>query len=234
MRYAFGLAAAAIIALPAGSSAQAPTRGSAVIVPRAGYINYSKSTGIKPAPFVGVDLMYNLSRFFSVGPSLMVSQPETNGEDFGAALIYGDTTYLFRVTQPLTVFNASLNASAHLPTYGRVSPFITGGVGYYTLYLDPQVSNGSKRFGRMSLNASAGAAFRFNKSTGIELSVGDMIFTDNDRNRLNPVTTAFQNRFAEEFPVESSNSKTAHNLVFGLGFTFTPSGNIETDEEDKK
>lgn len=233
MRYALGLAAAVLLALPAGSSAQAPSRGSAVIVPRAGYIDYSKSTGIKPAPFVGVDLMYNLTRFFSVGPSLMVSQPETNGNDFGAALIYGDTTFLFRVTQPLTMFNAGLNASAHLPTYGRISPFLTGGAGYYTMYLDPQVSNGSKRFGRLSYNASAGAAFRFSKSTGIEISVGDLIFTDNDRNRLNPVRTAFQNRFADVFPVESSNSRTAHNLVFSLGFTFTPSGNIDTEEDTK-
>lgn len=241
------LAAAAAAVLPcAAVSAQqtgggAPARASSpsmasrvLLIPRGGYINYATNTAIKGAPMVGLDVRYNANRFFSVSPSLTVSQPRTDGNYFPAALFYGDTlTQLFRVTQPLTVLDAALTGVARVADLGRVSPYAMGGVGVYTLYLDPQVNNGSRRISHMSYTAGAGLNFRISERTGLVLDVRDIIFTNYDRDRINPVgASASAFRYLDDFPKArpQGGATSMNNFAFSLGFTFIPAGSGVTTE----
>jgi hypothetical protein len=221
----------------APAPASSPSMASRVLlIPRGGFINYATNTAIKGAPLVGLDVRYNVSRFFSVAPSLTVSQPRTNGDYFPAALFYGDTlTQLFRVTQPLTMLDAAITGVAHAGDFGRVSPYVQGGVGVYTLYLDPEVSSGEKRISHTSYSIGGGLNFRITGRTGLVLDVRDLVFTNYDRDRMNPVrSNASAIRYLDDFPKArpQGGATSMHNVAFSLGFTFIPTGSGTTEGED--
>lgn len=208
-----------------------------VLIPRGGYINYATNTAIKGAPMIGLDVRYNLGRFFAVSPSLTVSQPKTDGAYFPAALYQGDTTQLFAVTQPVTMLDAALTGVGHLGDLGRLSPYAIAGVGVYTLYLDPQVNNGDRRLSHMSYSVGGGLNFRLTNRTGLVLDARDLILTNFDRDRMNPVHgNAVATRFLDTFPKARSQggATSMHNVVLSLGFTFTPTGAGVTGEGENE
>lgn len=234
MRHHFRLAlVAGLVAatsLTAGTaSAQDETRstGSFIVIPRAGLVRYAEGTSLENAGFLGFEALYGLQRWLSIGTAITVSQPSTRKEDFPAAFAYEDTTFLFLVRQPVTMFDAGLTAHGTLPTLGRIAPYILGGVGYTTLYLDPQTEGRDERVGMMSFQVGGGADLRLSNSAGIRLEARDLGFVGYDRERLNPVSPAYQayNRFQEILPARTPSKKdaTMHNLVLSIGFTFTPS-----------
>jgi hypothetical protein len=140
----------------------------------------------------------------------------------------GDTTFLYRAQQPIQMADVNLIAVMRLPAFGKLAPYVRGGVGGYTLFLDPQVSDqvgqgGRNRVQRMSINAGAGLGYRFNESVGVTLDVRDMIFMNYDRERLNPVRPAARlARFIEDFPTPPEEKSTVHNIMIQLGFSFVP------------
>jgi len=244
MRLLNALAAGAVLsafAVPADaqqSTPQAQNYRTSLIVAKGGYINYERDLGLRPAPFVGMDLRYRITPFFALAPSVTVSQPRTDGDYFGASLIYDDTTYFFQVSQPVTMLDVGLNAVLSIPEVGAFAPYVSGGGGVYAFYLDPQVNSArDKRFSRFSLSAGAGATVRLKGGTGLQFEVRDFIMLDTDRERFNPVGARFNNsRFAEDFRAPSVYDKgsASHNLVFSVGFTFTPNSGAGRDTEEDR
>lgn len=234
MRHHFRLALVAglvlgtsLAARPASAQAEERSTGQFVVIPRAGLVRFADGTSLEQAGFLGFEALYNLQRWLSVGTSITVSQPTTRKEDFPAAFAYEDTTFLFLVRQPVTLFDAGLTAHGTLPTFGRVAPYILGGVGYSTLYLDPQTEGRDERIGLVSFQVGGGADLRLSNSAGIRIEARDLGFLGYDRERLNPVNPAYQayNRFQDVLPERTPSKKdgTMHNLVLSIGFTFTPS-----------
>jgi hypothetical protein len=228
MRLLSRIALVAILGLTGREAvAQATAAQPVTIVPRGGYIRYDDATSLKPTGFIGFEVLYRVAPFLSLGPSINIARPTTNGDDFPAAFTYGDTTFLFRAQQPVTMFDAGLSAHATLPTFSVLSPYLIGGIGYYTLYLDPQTSGAEKRYGRASYQFGGGADIRFSANTGIRLEVRDLVMSNFDRDRLNPVGERFNGytRFASAFPERTPSTKGAamHNLMFSIGFTVRPS-----------
>lgn len=220
------LAVGAMTALPGMLEGQARA-GEFLISPRGGYLRFDRATSIQPNAFLGIDVQYHLSPMFSIGPTMTVARTNTRGEDFLAAMTYGfptdgDTTFYYRVTQPVTIVDFALNGTARFGI-GRASPFLTAGVGAYSLYLDPQVSNGASRITRMSLNVGGGFNMQLSENAGVFVDVRDLIFTGYERDRLNPTEPRFRfNRFSEDFAVPPASRKTLHNITVALGFSFAP------------
>ena len=240
MRHLFRIAlGATFLVAPGVAAAQDLTTqsGTFVVTPRAGWVNYAKATSLEPAGFLGFEAVYRLQPWLSLGPSISISQATTRKEDFPAAFSYADSTFIFLVRQPVTIFDAGLVAHGTLPTFGRVAPFVAAGAGYSTFYLDPQAEGADERLGMMTFQAGVGADVRFSNTTGIRLEVRDFGFLGYDRERLNPVAPQFRayDRFQGILPARTSSEKdaTMHNLVFSIGFTFTPSLS-GTDEEDNQ
>lgn len=211
----------------AGRDAMAQaTQSPVTIVPRGGYLAFSKATSLKNTGFVGLETLYNPTRWLSVGPSLTISRGQTNAADFPAALQAGDTTYLFQAGQGITLFDAGLAAHARLPEISRFAPYVMGGVGYYTLYLDPQTNNAEKSYGRASFQLGGGADVRVTGRSGIRIELRDLMFSNYDRDKLNPVDSRFNGytRFSSAFPAREASTKgaTYHNLQVAIGFTFRP------------
>ena len=229
------VAAAGAATSTASAQTEPRSTGSFVVIPRAGLVRYAEGTSLEPAGFLGFEALYNLKSWFALGTAITVSQPSTRGEDFPAAFSYVDTTYLFLVRQPVTLFDAGLTAQATLPTLGRLAPYVVGGAGYSTLYLDPQTEGRDERIGLMSFQAGIGADVRISNNAGIRLEARDLGFFGYDRERLNPVSDQYRayNRFAEILPGRTASKKdgTMHNLVLSIGFTFTPAaGGTNTED----
>ena len=228
---ALGLAAALAAASTAGAQVQ-PNRFT--ITPMGGYIHFDRASSIQSAPTVGLHADYGLTSAIGVGLSFGVSRPKTYGEDFVTSLRYGDTaTYLFAVTQPLSVIDAALNLRAQLPVnLGRVSPYVSGGAGLYAIYADPDVSGGENSFSRMSANAGGGLSVRLGERAGLVVDLRDLMFFRYDRTRLDPTQVGFTNtRYPEDVPAPPAAKSTLHNFSINIGFSFAPRRSItDTDE----
>lgn len=228
MRMRIALLVATALAVPGAASAQMAT-GQFSVTPRGGYMTFDNSSGIDDAPYIGVDANYIVSPYLTIGTGLLVSRPQTNGDYFLAQLSFGDTTFYLAAEQPLTLIDAGLNAQLRYPG-DRITPFAVGGIGYYTLDLDPQVEGRPERSSDISGMLGAGVHFRLGEQVGIQLEVRDLIFTGFDRDALNPVSAAFGNtRYPEDFAPPPEAKETVHNLMFGIGFSFVPRGRQVAD-----
>lgn len=226
MRFLRCLPVLAALALPQAGGAQVLAR-QFVVAPRGGYIAFARASSLENAGYIGVDANYGLTNMIAIGATFAAARAQTRGSDFIAGMPFGDTTFLVAVTQPISMVNAGVTATVRLPLAGRIDPFLTGGVGGYTLYLDPQVVGGPQRFSRLSALVGGGVNFQLGSSTGILLDVRDMIFTGYRRHRLDPTASQFQDaRYREDLPAPPADKSTLNNIMLSIGFTFrpTPSG----------
>lgn len=198
-----------------------------LVSPRGGLLQYQREASIKPAPVLGVDATYYFTPTFGIGSTVSIARSNTRGEDFLAALNFGipsdgDTTLYFGVTQPVTLFDVGLLGTARIPV-GRFTPFLVGGVGVYTLYLNPQVNASPRRVSNMSGTIGGGVDLMLGKSGSVQLGLRDLILTDFRRDFLNPSEPRFfERRFAEDIPSPPPAKSTVHNLQFTVGFSFRP------------
>ena len=233
MGFSLRMAAGAMLAFASTAQGQARVGVHQVTVaPRGGFIAFDKASGIDNAAALGVDATYYVVPMMGLGVSATFSRPVTRADEFLVAVYLGDTTFPYRAQQPITVADVNVNATLRMPLANRFSPYLRGGVGGYTIYMDPQVSGPNNRLQRMSVNAGGGFDFRVGKNIGITLDARDMIFMNFDRARLNPVRPQAQlTRFIEDFPTPPASKKTVHNLAFQLGFSFVPA--IGRPEDDR-
>lgn len=235
-----GAAALALAATPAAAQGGA---GSFRVGPRGGYTLYKAATGLRPTVNFGLDAMYFVTPNIGVGVLLDYARPQTDSSYFPAEMPFGASstplnpdgiTYIYAIQQPVTIAQYQLLAEFRFGD--RFQPFIAGGAGGYTLYLDPQVANGNNHFTHLGLSAGVGFAYQAGNAAAIRLEARDFIFTSFSRSELDVAT--FQHnwsidsgsfyrpvRFPDVLPAQDPfESSVAHNWQVALGFTFTPGG----------
>ena len=226
--------AAGVLAAPAG--AQAPV-GQWTVTARGGMINFERASSLKPAPYLGLDADFGLSKYFSLGSSIHVSRPETRREDFLTSLTYGqgttgDTTFFYYVGQTMSMVEGELSGALRFPV-GRFTPFVKGGVGYYGLFLDPQINNGIKRQDGAAFSAGAGIVVRLSDRAGLQFDARNMTLTNFSQRELDPSGGRNPNiLFPEDFPVRPAAKKSINNFLFSVGFRYIPGGEISDDQRD--
>lgn len=192
------------------------------IGPRAGTIGYDDASGIERGGLLGVDATYFLTPNFGIGFLLDLSRPETDGSFFPAELTIQDTTFVYQVTQPLTIINGQVEGVFALNA-GRLSPFVTAGIGSYRIYLDPQVAGGPRSFTNVSYSIGGGVNLRVGESSGFRVEVRDQVFSKFDRDRLNPVNPRFSpSRYPDLVSPPVAAKSTIHNIALLLAFSFVP------------
>jgi opacity protein-like surface antigen len=223
----------ALCGLTAGAAhAQDPSQVSVLV--RFGGQSFDKAASIESAPFIGLDAMYGVNSWLSLGPSITVSRPQTTGDHFISSLTYGilgagDTTTFYRATQPIVALDGALNARVRFLGGSALQPYATGGVGGYALFLDPQTMRGDVRMTGMSFNVGAGLAYQLSSQAGIVLDLRSQTLTDFDRTVLDPrdnlLTQArVENTlFREDFPTPPKSKSTVTNFTFSIGFQYVPS-----------
>lgn len=200
------------------------------LMPHVGVMRFSIYSGLENAPAFGLDARYEVTPRLSLGTSVNVARANTRGSDFVTALRYGDpskgdTTFLFRLQQPVTLLDAALNATFMVPSFtSRLEPYVTGGAGVYSFFLDPQANAGGGRdFSRLSALLGGGVHMRLSPSAGITLDVRDLVLTNFDRDRLAPSDARFRtNVYPEDFAAPPTARSVVHNVLFSVGFTWTP------------
>ena len=199
------------------------------LMPHVGVLRMSIYSGLENAPALALDARYDLSPRLAIGTAITVARANTRGGDFITALRYGDpskgdTTFIFRLQQPVTLLDASLNATFTLPAFARLEPYVTGGAGIYSFFLDPQANAGTSRdFSRLSGLLGGGLRLRLSPAAGITLDVRDLVLTNFDRDRLSPSDARFRtNVYPEDFAPPPVARDLVHNVMFSVGFTWTP------------
>ena len=207
---------------------------------RGGIESFDKAASIDKSAFMGIDAMYGINKWLSIGPVLTLGRPNTTGSDFISVITYGvlnlgDTTNFFKAAQPITVLDGALNARVQLP--GRkLSPYVTIGLGGYTLFLDVQANRGERHKNGMSFNAGVGLLYQLSDRAGLTLDVRSATFTNYDRTVLDPrivcepfvpATTQCPRVeytiFKEDFAPPPAAKKTVTNFLFSFGFSYVPS-----------
>lgn len=192
---------------------------------RLGTVSFDKTSGIKDGPMLGVDGTYFFTSNIGVGFMLDVTRPETDGRFFPAEFTFLDTTFVYEVTQPLTVLQVGGQGVLRLPVGDRIAPYVLGGFGWYRFYLDPQVSYGPRAFTNTMTQVGAGLTIRMGENSGIRFEFRNIRMQDYDRERLNPVGPRFRPvRFPELVVAPEAPKNTASNSLLSIAFSFTPGG----------
>jgi outer membrane protein W len=226
--------AAGATAAPAGAQAQV---GQWSVAARGGMINFERASSIEPSPYVGLDADYGLNNLFTLGTTVTVSRPKTHKEDFLTSLTYGqgttgDTTFFYNVGQTMSMVEAEFSGTLRYPV-GRFTPFAIGGVGYYGLFLDPQINNGVKRQDGMSFSVGAGFLVKLSERAGLQFDARNLTLTNFSQSALDPAGGRNPNvLFPEDFPVRPEAKKSINNLVWSIGFRYIPGGEISDDPRD--
>lgn len=224
------LTTAAVLAAVVGSTAGAQDPAQVTVSVRGGLESFDKAASIDNAPVFGLDVMYGVNSWLAIGPVLSLSRANSTGKHFVSAITYGvlnlgDTTYFFEASQPINVLDGAVNARIRMQ--GRaLSPYATGGVGGYVLFLDTQANRGAETKTGVSFNIGAGVTYAMSDRAGLIFDVRNVTFTDYDRTKLDPRNLGrdrIENTlYAEDWPAAPANKKTVNNFVFTVGFSYVP------------
>lgn len=178
----------------------------------------------------GISALYGITDQIQLGLAFDVSRPVSNGAYFPAATIeIGGLQQLTLVSQRLTVIQYQVEGEWS-PTFARLAPFVTGGLGGYTVYKDAAKADqagvtGFETFTGLMFSVGVGLNWAFGEGAGIRAELRDMIYTDWDRNELNPVLPQFQtDLFPDLLPEPPGDSSTLNNFRLSVGFFFIPGG----------
>lgn len=210
--------AAALLGAPAAEAQL--TKGVFRVSPRLGVMAFDDAASINSAAHLALSTDFALTRNIEVGLTVGTAQPRTRGEDFLVLQRYGDTARVFAVQQSLSMVDYSAQATVHAGEIGPVSAYGVAGAGFYTLFLDPQVS-GLSRVTNPQFQLGVGGSVRLGRAR-VLLDARNVTWTSYDRNRIYPATPA-DFAYAEDFPRARATRSTINNLLFSIGFSFTPS-----------
>jgi hypothetical protein len=212
-----------------------------------GVIQHPNSSALQSiSPNLNLKGRVFLSESFGVGFTLDYSRTETDDDIFPLAQFnFGtaDSTLFVAIKQPVAVFQ--YQAIGTLGTSlgdGGIYPYLQGGIGAYTIYLDPQQNEAPIRETNLLVSLGGAVKFHISGSSSLELSVYDYIWTDFDREKLNPTldrtcresgekqfrgTVCPNERFpfldpALSDPDFSAPESTIHNIVLTASFSFIP------------
>ncbi|AMW04278.1 outer membrane beta-barrel protein [Gemmatimonas phototrophica] len=224
--------AAALVAL-AATTAQAQVADKRFsVTTRLGTVTPERSSSLDLAGLVGLDTEYSLNKYFGTGVSVDVTRGNTHREDFVARLRYGnptagggDTIYYQYVGQPVNTIHIGAFGVARYPTK-RITPFVMGGFGTYTMLLDTQINGKAAIKNSASYTLGGGVSIKFTERSGIQIDARQLTMRNFDRGFIDPTAGRNPNTvFPEDFPSVPAAKNTAANFMLSLGFRYIP-GNI--------
>ena len=239
-----GVAALTLWAAPAG--AQGYEQGKFDLNIGGGVIMPPNSSALKSsAPILNIQGRIFATQNIGLGFSLDYSRTETDNDIFPLGefrFTTVDSTTFVALKQAVATFHYQFIGTLGTSIGEKLYPYVLGGIGGYTIYLDPQQTEAVNRVSDLSFSLGGAIKWALGTSSAIELSVRDVIYTDFDRDDLNPLpdrtcrisderqftgTVCSNERFPflnPEFadPNWSEPSSTVHNIVLMAAFSFVP------------
>ncbi|MBI4540645.1 MAG: porin family protein [Gemmatimonadetes bacterium] len=210
-----------VLGVTAAAMAQTP-EATFVVTPMGGYGLIDEASALDPMAAGGIDAIYRHSSGIVFGIGANAARAKTQKDFFPRArLVYGQRTELYDVQQPVFVYAYRAQAGYHVS--GRLAPYVLGGVGGYAVYTDPEQSRGGKFRHALHFAFGGGIDLALEERTGLRLDIRDLVYTDWDREMLNPVAPEFRDDFFPEFqPAPPEPKDMIHNIVISIGFNFVP------------
>lgn len=207
-------------------SAHAQVRaGEFQVAPQLGITFYDNASPFKNAGFFGGTAQYFLTKNVRLGAAVDVSRPEVDGSYFPNVIFNfgGDTTIMRRAGQQVTQLTYGVFVGGTATT-GRLAAGLQGGVGGATFFLDPEAMSDHVSFTNLTVGFGGSVNVALTEAAGVQFEVHDLILTDFDRDRFDPVLKdAFKNTL---FPEANGNppppKSTIHNIRLVLAFEFYP------------
>lgn len=199
-----------------------------------GQMIFDKATALDDTPFLGLDATYTLPfnpfkviserSTFGLGISLDVGRPLTRGDQFPAvAFDYGDTTFLYAVSQRTTLLQAAINAQAGFPLGEKTRIYGFAGTGVYTVFLDPRAVRRNEAFTNPLVTFGAGLNYALGPAVGVKLQGRMTTFTSFDRDRLDATVDYIRDtRIGDALPAPDAAKKSPTNYQFSLVFSYIP------------
>ena len=240
----------ALLALMVGTvttgQAQVVERGNFNVVIGGGAVMHPNHSALVPvSPILSLQGQMHVTENLGLGFALDYTRTSTDDDIFPYGQFqfpFADSTLLVALRQPVSVFQYQLTGMLGIALGDRLYPYVVGGVGGYTVYLDPQQNDKSLRQTDLAFTLGGAMKIGVGGSSSIELSVRDIVWTGFDRDLMNPMTDRtcresgikqFSGNVCpnERFPfldpeLSDSNwseaSETVHNLVFSVAFSFIP------------
>lgn len=207
------------------------------ITPSIGVMRFDRTTALsstetglstKVWPFAGLSIMYQVRPRISAGLYMEGSRIETSPDYYRYVLLRTSGSYeLYAVRQRVVVLAYGLNAAATLPLAPKLGPYLRGGIGWHTLFPDVQRSRSTESITGTEFVLGGGLNYAASEEIAVRLELLDFMWSDFDREALNPVDPGSQNTVFEEVNppgISWAKPSLVHNLRLALGFTFRPAG----------
>lgn len=228
---------ASLVALGVAAPVAGQETGKWRVTPSIAMMRFDRTTALSSTasglstklwPWAGLDAMYRVRSSVQVGLYVGGSRVTTSPDYFKYALFKSGSNYeLWAVSQRVTVFSYGVGAEVALPLGGAFNPYVRGGLGRHTLYPDVQKTNSVKSFSGSEFSLGTGVRYGLKSGVAVRLEVTDFMWSNFDREQLDPVSPDFQNN---TFPLSNPDGvlwakpSLTHNLRLALGFAFTPTG----------
>ncbi|MBI4546235.1 MAG: outer membrane beta-barrel protein [Gemmatimonadetes bacterium] len=219
-----------LAAAPATLHAQNAARSWSVNL-RGGSVLYADASALETGATAGLEALYYLTPRIAIGPSADYVYSKSDGRFFVAALDFGpDSSRVYNVGQRLNVLHYGGSLLVDLLPGNQVGPYLTGGAGGYSIYLEGNANDGFGRVSGLMFAAGGGIRLALTGNAGLQLDARDLIYTDLDREELNPIRPEHRNcqpergcRFpGAEDPGLPAPETTVHNIRVTLGFSYVP------------
>lgn len=200
----------------------------------AGAVVYQEASSLQTGWLVGLTALYDLSPNLSIGPFTDFVRVETDGSFFVEVLDFGaDSSRAFYVGQRIHTLHYGAMAKFQFSPDARFDPYLVGGAGGYTMFLEGQSNDGFGRISNPMFQIGGGIHYAVSEATGIQIDVRDAIYTSFDREDLNPILPQHRNCPVPGSPsaqctlpgVERdlpANEETLHNIRVSVGLRYIP------------
>ena len=103
-------ASAATVVAAAAGVASAQNASQVTVAVRGGLESFDKAASLNKSWVIGLDAMYGINNWLSIGPSMSLGRANTTGSHFVSVLTYGvlnlgDTTNFYEAAQPVNVLD---------------------------------------------------------------------------------------------------------------------------------
>ena len=196
---------------------------------------FDRGTALKNSPFVGFDATHSvpwnplasLVRGSLIGVSLRLdlSRPATRGDQFAAVAVdLGDTTFLYAVTQRVTLLQGGVEAVVGAPM-GPLRVYGFAGTGVYSIVLDRRAGNASRSFMHPMASFGGGLRFPITERTSVRAQLRAVTFTKFDRERLDAGTAYTHDpRFRDALPAADATSPHPTNVQLSIAVQYNRRG----------
>jgi len=221
------------LTVPVGLEGQ-QQKGSWSVDVGAGMQGYDSSSGMNSGAFLSAGAIYQITDRIGVGPSLQYTRNSSDGSFYTGVLDFGaDSARVFQVGQTLNTLHYTADVRFDFLPENDIDPYVLGGIGGYTTYLETQANSGIGRLSDLLFQIGGGIRWSVSEGAGVIIDLRDVVYTNWDREDLNPIRPEHRNcsvpgdpgstcRFPDAETSTPDANSTLHNIRFTIGLTFIP------------